>query len=250
MRAHTHQSIGCSVVKKREATVADVSIETLAGDGRFNAYQAAAEAAPKGAIIVIQEIFGINPGIRAKVEHWASLGYAAYAPDLFWRFAPGVQLDPDVPEQFQQALGLMRQLDFDKAIGDIEATIRYARSAAGGKVGVVGFCLGGLLAYLSAARTDVDASVGYYGGGIDQQLNESHAIAKPLLLHFAEQDHFIDAAAREKTAEALRGNRHVRIETYPGVDHGFATTAGKRRNDAMAELADGRTEAFFAAHLA
>ena len=101
-----------------------IAIETLAHDGRFNAYVGEPEGTPKGAIIVIQEIFGVNPGIRAKCEHWASLGYLGIAPDLFWRIREGVELDPDVPEQFQEALGLMQKLDQDKAIADIEASAR------------------------------------------------------------------------------------------------------------------------------
>src|SRR5687768_1197650 len=136
--------------------MAQVEIETFDGDGKFNAYLAQPEGEPRGAIVVIQEIFGVNPGIRRKCDHWAALGYVAAAPDLFWRFAPGVELDPDVPEEFQRALQLMGQLDQDLAIKDIEATIRALRSGLpdGGKVGVVGYCLGGRLAYMSAARTD------------------------------------------------------------------------------------------------
>ena len=121
---------------------------------------------------------------------------------------------------------------------------------AHGKVGVVGFCMGGRVAYLAAARTDCDASVGYYGARIDASLNEAHAIARPLLLHFAEQDHFISAEARSKIHAALDGNAHVTIFDYAGVDHGFATTRSQRRDNAAAELADGRTDAFFAEHLA
>src|SRR5688572_13984339 len=121
-----------------------ISIEALDGSGSFNAYRAEPESAPRAAIVVIQEIFGVNPGIRGKCDRLAKEGYLALAPDLFWRIAPGVELDPDVPEQFQSALELMNQLDGDKAIADIEATIRRARALTGGrKVGAVGYCLGG-----------------------------------------------------------------------------------------------------------
>src|ERR1043165_29002 len=108
--------------------MATTEIETLAHDGRFNAYLAEPEGTPRGAIVVIQEIFGVNPGIRAKCDHWASLGYLGVAPDLFWRSEADVELDPDISEQFQQALGLMQKRDQDKAIADIEAVIREARS--------------------------------------------------------------------------------------------------------------------------
>lgn len=229
-----------------------IQIDTLAHDAHFTGYCAEPAGTPKAAIVVLQEIFGVNPGIRAKCDAWAADGYLAIAPDLFWRSEPGVMLDPDVEEDFKRGLALLQQTDIDKAVSDIEATIRVARSKLGdphGKVGTVGYCFGGLLAYLTATRTDTDATVGYYGGGIDAFLGESHAIGKPLLLHFAELDHFIGADARQKIHAALDDNRHVAIEEYAGVDHGFATTSGARRDDAAAEQADARTAAFFSSHL-
>jgi carboxymethylenebutenolidase len=225
-----------------------VEIETLDHKDRFTAYAAEPEGSPKAAIVVVQEIFGVNPGIREKVDQWAAKGYYAVAPDLFWRMKPGIQLDPDQPAEFTEALGYMQRFDIDAAIRDLEATIRHARRIAG-KVGVVGFCLGGKIAYLAATRTDTDASVSYYGVGIDALLGEAHAIARPLLLHFAELDHFVDAAARETITSGLAGNRHVEIEVHPGVDHGFATSRGARRVEEAAQRADARTEAFFAQHL-
>lgn len=226
-------------------------IEALDASGSFDAYTAKPAGTPKAAIIVIQEIFGVNPGIRKKVDDWAVKGYLALAPDMFWRFKPGYDVDPDVPADMQDAFVAMQQFDIGKGIEDVEATIRAARKLmGGGKVGVVGFCLGGRVAFLTATRTDVDASVGYYGGGIDTMLGESHAIAKPLMLHFAEDDHFITAEKRAAIHAALGGNKHATIHEYAGVDHGFATTSGKRRDDAAAELADSRTEAFFAEALA
>jgi carboxymethylenebutenolidase len=228
-----------------------IGIDALDGEGRFTAYLARPAGAPKAAIIVVQEIFGVNPGIRRKVDDWAAKGYLAFAPDMFWRFAPGYDVDPDIPAQAEDAFRVRAQFEADRGIRDVEACIRHARALAGGcKVGVVGFCMGGRAAYLAATRTDIDASVGYYGARIDQALNEAHAIARPLMLHFAEHDHFIDAQAQARIHATLDGNRHVTIHDYPGVDHGFATTAGKRRDDAAANLADARTEAFFATHLA
>lgn len=228
-----------------------IGIQTLAHDATFSAYAAEPAGVPKAAIIVIQEIFGVNPGIRAKCDKLAAEGYLAIAPDMFWRIEPGIQLDPDVPEQLTQAFGYIQKVDLDLAVRDIEASIRAARArVGGGKVGVVGFCFGGRLAFLAATRTDADASVGYYGGGIDTLLGESHAIAKPLLLHFAGDDSHITPDKVAAIRGALDGNRHVEIHEYPGADHGFATEAGKRRNDAAAEQADARTAAFFAEALA
>ena len=228
-----------------------IQVEALNGEGSFNAYRASPDGVPKAAIIVIQEIFGVNPGIRRKADDWAAKGYVALAPDMFWRFAPGYDVDPDIPAQAEDAFKVRAQFDADQGIKDVEACIRHVRTMLGGtgKVGVVGFCLGGRVAYLAATRTDADASVGYYGARIDQALNEAHAIAKPLMLHFAARDHFIPEEARAKIHAALDGNRHVTILEYPDVDHGFATASGKRRDDAAAELADARTEAFFAQHL-
>lgn len=228
-----------------------ITIDTLANDGQFPAYVAQPEGAPKAAIIVIQEIFGINAGIRRKADTLAEAGYLAIAPELFWRFAPGVELDPDVPNEMQQALELMGKFDQDAGIRDIEATIRTARTMLphGGKLGAVGYCLGGRLAFMTAARTDVDASVGYYGVGIDGLLGEKHAIANPVLLHVPEEDHFVDKDAQKRMHEGLDDHPKVTLYDYPGEDHGFATEFGQRRSDASAKLADDRTAAFFAEHL-
>jgi len=228
-----------------------ISIDTLDGDGAFGAWLAEPEATPRGAVVVIQEIFGVNEGIRRKCDHWASLGYVALAPDLFWRLEPGVELDPDEPDQFQQALGLMQKFNQDKGIRDIEASIRAARARLpeGGKVGCVGYCLGGRLAFMTAARTDIDASVGYYGVGLEGLLGEKHAIARPVMLHIAGADHFVTPDKQRLIHEGLDDHSKVTIHDYPGEDHGFAAEMGKRRSEAAAALADGRTEAFFAEHI-
>jgi len=231
--------------------MAYVEIATLDGEGRFKAWLAEPEGAPKGAIVVIQEIFGVNEGIRRKADHWASLGYIGIAPDLFWRLEPGIELDPDVPEQFQQALGLMQRFDQDQGIADIEATIRNgrARLAEGGKVGAVGYCLGGRLAFMTSSRTDIDATVAYYGVGLEGLMNEKHAIARPLMLHVAGADHFVTPDKQEAIHQGLDDHPKVTIHDYPGEDHGFATEIGARRSEDAANLADSRTAAFFAEHL-
>jgi len=227
------------------------TIPTLAGDGNFTAYRAVPAGTPKAAIVVIQEIFGVNAGIRRKCDTLAEAGYLAIAPDLFWRLEPGIELDPDVKPEFDRALELMGQFDQDKGIADIEATIRAARSELGdgAKVGAVGYCLGGRLAFMTAARTDIDASVGYYGVGIDGLLGEKHAIANPVLLHVPEEDHFVDKDAQAAMHAGLDDHPKVTIYDYAGEDHGFATEFGERRSDASAKLADERTAKFFAVHL-
>lgn len=226
-----------------------ITIETLANDGSFQAYCAEPAGKPRAAIIVIQEIFGVNAGIRQKCDALAADGYLAIAPDLFWRLEPGIELDPDVAAEFQRALDLMGKFDQAMGVRDIEATIHAARARSGGKVGVVGYCLGGRLAFMAATRTDCDASVGYYGVGIDGLLGEKHAIAHPVLLHIPQEDHFVDKAAQQRMHEGLDDHPKVTMFDYPGEDHGFATESGKRRSPEAAMLADQRTAAFFAAHL-
>ncbi|MBW8784462.1 MAG: dienelactone hydrolase family protein [Novosphingobium sp.] len=225
-------------------------VPTLEGDKTFPVHIARPEGTPRGAIIVIQEIFGVNEGIRRKIEQWAELGYLGVAPEVFWRQAEGIDLNPDDPQEFQQGVGYMMKHDFDACIRDVEAVIHWIRRDQGvQKVGLVGFCMGGRIAYLAATRTDIDASVGYYGVGLDQLLNESHAIARPLLLHVPTADGFVPPEAQKTMHEGLADNRHVTIYDYEGLDHGFADTFGARRNDEGANLADKRTEEFFAEHV-
>ncbi|MFN4096935.1 MAG: dienelactone hydrolase family protein, partial [Sphingomonas sp.] len=191
--------------------MATIEIDAIDGSGSFAAYRADPEGTPRGAIVVIQEIFGVNEGIRRKCDHFASLGYVALAPDLFWRLEPGIDLDPDVEAEFKQALDWMGKFDQDKGVADIEATIRAARDASGGKVGVTGYCLGGRLAFMTAARTDADASVGYYAVGVDGLLGEKHAIANPLMLHIAGEDGFVPAATQQAMHEGLDDHPKVTL---------------------------------------
>jgi carboxymethylenebutenolidase len=231
--------------------MARVYIESLDGDCEFETFVAEPYETPRAAVIVIQEIFGVNEGIRLKCDRWAELGYLAISPDLFWRLQPRTELDPDVPADFERAIELMQKFNQDKGIADIEATIRYARArlGEGSKVGCVGYCLGGRLAFLCATRTDVDASVGYYGVGLEGLLGEKHAIAHPVMLHIAGADHFVTPDKQALIHQGLDDHPKVVIHDYPGEDHGFAAEMGKRRSEAAARLADSRTEAFFAEHV-
>lgn len=226
-------------------------IKTLNGNAEFPCYVAKPENQAKAAIIVIQEIFGVNPGIRAKCDHWASLGYLAIAPDLFWRINDDTNLDPDVEEEFKTALDLMGQFDQDQGIRDIEATIHHAQKAIGGhNIGCVGYCLGGRLAFMSACRTNIRASVGYYGVGIDGLLSESRAMAHEVMLHIPTADGFVPADAQAAMHKGLDDHPKVTLHDYEGLDHGFAAEYGARRHETAATLADQRTEAFFKEHLA
>lgn len=231
-----------------------IKISALNEDALFPAYLAAPVGAAKAAIIVIPEIFGVNAGIRQKCDRLANDGYLAIAPDIFWRFAPGVELNPDVEAQLQEAFGYFGQYDADDGVKDIEAAIHAIRGGISGhapvqNVGCVGYCLGGRLAYMAATRTDIIASVGYYGVMIDQMLGESHAIAHPLMLHIPTADHFVGPEAQAAIHAGLGNHPKVTLHDYEGLDHGFAAEMGNRRNEAGAALADSRTAAFFAEHL-
>ena len=223
-------------------------------DALFGAYVAKPAGEAKAAIIVIPEIFGVNPGIRQKCDTWADAGYLAVAIDIFWRFAPGVELDPDVEAQLQEAFGYFGQYEPNDGVKDIEAAIHAIRRGELGvpavqNVGCVGYCLGGRLAYMAAARTDVDASVGYYGVMIDTMLGESHAIANPLMLHIPTADHFVGPEAQAAIHAGLDDHPKVVLHDYVGLDHGFAAEMGNRRDEEGANLADSRTIAFFREHL-
>lgn len=227
-----------------------VSIAAPDGAGTIPAYVARPDGPVRAAILVIPEIFGINPGIRQKADTWAKAGYLAVAPDIFWRFAPGVELNPDIEAELQEAFGYFGQYDPDLGVRDLAAVIAWARGQGAAKVGCAGYCLGGRLAYMLATRTDIDAAVGYYGVMIDQMLEEAARITHPLMLHIPTADHFVGPEAQAAIHAGLGGNPLVTLHDYPGLDHGFAAEMGNRRDEAGATLADSRTAAFLREHLA
>ncbi len=226
----------------------DVSINTA--DGTFGGYLAVPGTANGAGIVVIQEIFGVNGFVRAVADSYAARGYFALAPDLFWRIEPGVQLTDKTKEEWNRAFALMNKFDIESGVRDIQAAIDHLRGTENcAKVGAVGYCLGGLLAYLTATRTDVDATVGYYGVNIQQMLGEAGSIRKPLMLHVPEKDQYTPPAAQKQMIEGLKDNPLVTIHTYPEMDHAFARTGGEHYDHANAELANSRTATFFRQHL-
>jgi carboxymethylenebutenolidase len=220
-------------------------------DGDFAGYLAAPVSGNAPGIVVIQEIFGINAVVRGVADWLAGLGYFALAPDLFWRLEPGIELTDRTDAEWKQALDLMNRFDVDAGIDDIQSTIDHLRVTAGvsGRVGAVGYCLGGQLAFLTAARTDADASVGYYGVNLPARLGEAGGIKKPLMLHIAAEDGFVPKDAQARIIAGLKNNPLVTIHVYDGVDHAFARPGGKNFNEAAATLANRRTEDFFKQHL-
>jgi carboxymethylenebutenolidase len=227
----------------------DVAIK--GADGEFHGYLATPSAGQGPGIVVIQEIFGVNEVMRTVADEFAARGYYALVPDLFWRLEPGVQLTDKTDDEWKRAFDLMGRFDQAKGVEDIQATITELRKTDGctGKVGTVGYCLGGLLAYLSAARTDTDGSVGYYGVNINEKLDEAGKIKKPLMLHIAGKDQFVPSEVQKEIVDGLKGNPHVTIHQYPEMDHAFARPGGAHYDKANAELANGRTATFFRRHL-
>jgi carboxymethylenebutenolidase len=219
--------------------------------GNFSGYLSRPSSGSGPGVVVIQEIFGVNKVMRDIADGFAARGYFALAPDLFWRIEPDVQLTDKSDAEWKHAFELMTKFEPDMGVADIQACISYLRDLDGcaGKVGAVGYCLGGLLAYLTAARTDADASVGYYGVNIDQKLDEANSIKRPLMLHIAERDQFVKPEAQKKIAEGLKGNSHITLHFYPQMDHAFAREGGAHYDKACADLANGRTSTFFKQHL-
>ncbi len=220
--------------------------------GSFSAYVARPAAAKAAVVVVIQEIFGVNAVMREVCDELASYcGYIAVCPDLFWRLEPDVDITDQSQAEWDSALGLMGRFDVDAGVEDIRATIDQVRAdpACSGKVGAVGYCLGGRLAYLTATRTDCDASVGYYGVGIETYLAEAERLANPLMLHIAEEDGFVPKQAQTLITAALKDHPQVTLQTYPGRDHAFARPGGAHFHRDDAALANERTAAFFHHHL-
>jgi carboxymethylenebutenolidase len=221
------------------------------GDGFFSGYRAPARSGKGPGIVLIQEIFGVNKVMRDTADWLAGEGYTVVCPDLFWRQEPGVQLNEYTQAEWDRAFGFYKGFSEEKGVEDIKSTIAFLRrdAAATGRVGAVGYCLGGKLAYLSATRTDADAAVGYYGVGIERNLDEAGNIKKPLLLHIAKLDQFVPPAAQEQIHRALGAHSKVSIFDYEGCDHAFARQGGDHYNAAAAEQANARTLAFFKRHL-
>ncbi|HWA03710.1 MAG TPA: dienelactone hydrolase family protein [Rhizomicrobium sp.] len=220
-------------------------------DGAFAGYLASPGSGRGPGIVVIQEIFGVNRVMRDICDGLAAHGYFALAPDLFWRLEPGVQLTDKTDGEWKRAFDLMNRFDPDSGIRDIQAAIDTLRGRDGctGKIGAVGYCLGGLLAYLTAARTDVDATVGYYGVNIHEKLGEAANIRKPLMLHIAARDEYVPPEAQKKIQEGLARNPLVTVHVYPEMNHAFAREGGAHYDKACADLANGRTATFFRQHL-
>jgi carboxymethylenebutenolidase len=229
----------------------DITIKAADG-GNFSAYLAEPKSGKGAGVLVIQEIFGVNRVMRQISDDLAAQGYFALCPDIFWRQEPGVQLTDQTDAEWARAFEFFKGFDEAKGIADLNASLSHLRGIEGctGKAGTVGYCLGGRLVYLMAARSDADCNVSFYGVGIENNLDEAKNIRKPTILHIAEKDSYVPPEAQAKIKAALEGHPHVTIHTYAGQEHAFARTGGKHYDKASADLANKRSAEFFRKHLA
>lgn len=224
----------------------DATIHTP--EGSFTAYIAKPAAVPAPVVVVLQEAFGVNADIRATCDEMARQGFVAVAPDLYWRQEPGLQLSPRT--DWPRGIALYGAMDIDAAVRDIRNTVLEMRKAdfCAGPVGLIGFCLGALLAYLCAVRGGVDVGVCYHGGRTEEFLDEADALDGPVLMHLAELDEFISKEAQAAIREALVP-LGVEVHTYAGCSHAFARHNGEHFDAQAAALANARTNEFLKRHL-
>ncbi len=223
--------------------MATIRIDATDGSGSFDAYLVEPARKPAGAVVVIQEIFGVNESLRATCAQLADWGFFAVAPDLFWRLEPNVDLTDKSDAEWQRAFDLMNRFDQDRGVEDLQATLAAARKLPGcnGRAGTIGYCLGGRLAMMMAIRSDADVNVSYYGVGLDNLVNDMNAIQRPLLLHIAELDKFFPPEGRQRVIDAAHAHTHVRAFVYAGADHAFARVGGVHWNGLAAAIANGRS---------
>jgi carboxymethylenebutenolidase len=215
----------------------------------FAAYLALPPAGRGPGLVLFQEIFGVNEHIQAVARQYALAGFVVLAPDVFWRQAPRVQLGY-AGADLQRAIALMKAYAPDEALADISTSVAAlrARPEVTGKVGALGYCMGGRLTYLAAATTSVDAAVPFYGGGIHTQLDRVGDITCPTQFHYAEHDDNIPLSAVDQVRQALAG-QPAELHLYPGAQHGFNCWARASYHAESAALAHGRALAFLAQHL-
>lgn len=229
-----------------------VRVKIPSFDGKsFDAYYARAEKPKAPTIVFIQEIFGVNAGMRKMCDDMADTGFHAICPDIFWRIEPNVDITDKTEAEMQKAYALYGAFEVDLGLKDLLGTLAFARSLPenNGKTASLGFCLGGKMAFLMAANSNADCNVSYYGGGVDALLDQVPRIKKPLLMHFAADDKLIPPEKRAKIEAAIKANPQIQHYVYPGVDHAFARINGNSYNDAAAKLANQRSHDFLVKNL-
>lgn len=225
-------------------------VEITAQDGgSFDAYMTLPKSGKGPAILLIQEIFGVNTHIRGVAEQYATDGYVVLAPDLFWRAEPHIELAYE-ESGFKKGFEYMQGMDFGKAVADLGATLAALRKRpeVTGKIASIGFCMGGTLSFLTAASTDIDAAVCYYPGGVDQQLDKAGSVKAPMLFNFGGADSHIPDEAVQKVEAAFKG-RDAAVHRYAGAEHGFNCWDRGSYQQKAASLAHGRTLQFLSTHI-
>ena len=212
-------------------------------DGAFGAYIARPMVLPAPAVVVLQELFGVNADIRKTCDELAEQGFIAVAPDLFWRQEPGVDLSVTSESDWQHGLRLYQAYDRDAGVRDTANSVARLPGCSG-KVAVMGFCLGALMTFLTAVRYGVDAAVAYHGGDTEKYLGELEGFDSPLLMHLAEEDEFISKPAQAEIKAALAGKAKATVCSYPRQHHAFARHNGAHYNASAAALANSRTSEF------
>jgi carboxymethylenebutenolidase len=215
-------------------------------EGTFGAYIAKPEVLPAPAVVVLQELFGVNADIREKCDELAEQGFIAVAPDLFWRQEPGVDLSVRSEPDWQHGLRLYQAYDRESGVRDIKDTADTVANMpeCTGKIAVLGYCLGALMTFLTAVRYRVDAAVAYHGGDTEKYLGELDGLHASLLMHLAEEDEFISKPAQAEIKAALARKPNATVYSYPGQCHAFSRHNGAHYNAAAATLANGRTSDF------
>jgi carboxymethylenebutenolidase len=216
-------------------------------DGAFGAYISRPKTLPAPAVVVLQELFGVNADIRKTCDELAEQGFIAVAPDLFWRQEPGVDLsNVNSDADWQHGMRLYQAYDRDAGVRDVEDTINAVAKLPGctGKVAVLGYCLGALMVFLTAVRSRLDAAVAYHGGDTENYLGEVDGLHAPLLMHLAEEDEFISKAAQAEIKAALARKPNATVYSYPGQNHAFSRHGGAHYNAEAAALAHKRTYDF------
>ncbi len=232
--------------------MADMMVQAADGSGSFAAYVVEPGTSPAGAVVLIQEIFGVNDVMRVTAAQVADMGFIAVCPDLFWRIQPGIDITDKSEAEWKQAMGYLGQFDQAKGVEDLKATLAAVRTMPGcnGRVGTVGYCLGGRLAVMMATGSDAEVNVSYYGVGLDDQIPQFGAIEAPLVMHIAGEDGFFPADKRAAVLEAAKAAPHIKAFNYAGADHGFARAGGTHWSGIAAAIANGRTAEALAAALA
>jgi carboxymethylenebutenolidase len=221
-----------------------IIIESPAGS--FRSYISRPAKLPAPAVVVLQELFGVNADIRATCNELAAQGLIAIAPDLFWRQEPGVDLDVRSEAAWQRGLQLYTAYNRDTGAKDIMETVRTVVELpeSTGKVALLGYCLGALMTFITAARYEVDAAVAYHGGDTEKYLGEVGGLEAPLLMHLGEEDEFISKASQAEIKAALAGKPNATVYSYPGQRHAFSRHNGAHYDAVAATLANARTKEF------